>query len=187
MSTNESLEYEKLLTLYKETVVIRLRGMFYNAFEESAFVLSVITGYKIKKTSLTAMCKCGYPSTAFGKVLGLLKDGHINFVIYEGTKIIEKESFEDNRYLKVLQEFDDSTIEVSEASEKRMDQGSAQTVAALADTTQITFFCPVQIAAEIETLYKEYMCFFGSAGYSMDMFISTLLLKGVREYKKENL
>lgn len=187
MSINESLEYEKLVCLYKETIIIRLRGMFYNAFEESAYVLSVITGYKVKRTSLKAKSKCGYPSTAFGKVLEILKKEHINYVIYEGKEIVEKECFEDNQFLNVLQEFDDSTIELAGESEKRFDQNSAKIVSDSADTTQITFSCPKHIEYETETLYKEYMKIFGNAGYSIDMFISMLLLKGVREYKKENL
>lgn len=187
MSINESLEYDELVSLYKETIIIRLRGMFYNAFEESAFVLSVITGYKVKRTSSTAMSKCGYPSTAFEKVLALLKKEHINYVIYEGKAIVEKECFKDNRFLSVLHEFDDSTIDLIGESRKQIDQKSVKIATAPADTTQITFSCPKQIIQEAEALYKEYMKFFGNAGYSMDMFISTLLLKGVREYKKENL
>ena len=73
MRTSESLAYEKIAAIYQEIVIIRLRGMFYNAFEESAFALSVLTGYKVKRNSQTSMCKCGYPSTAFEKVLELLK------------------------------------------------------------------------------------------------------------------
>lgn len=185
MSTNESLEYKKLVSLYKETIIIRLRGMFYNAFEESALVLSVITGYKVKRTSSASMSKCGYPSTAFEKVLALLKREHINYVIYEGKEIVEKECFKDNRFLNVLQKFDDSMIEI--ASGKQMENNQAKTTIVPIDTIQITFSCPNQIMQETEELYKEYMKFFGNAGYSIDMFISTLLLKGVREFKKENL
>ncbi|MDD3417481.1 MAG: hypothetical protein PHY47_26400 [Lachnospiraceae bacterium] len=187
MSKGESLEYEKILSIHKETVIVRLRGMFYNTFEESAFVLSLLTGYKVKKTSQNAMCKCGYPETAFDKVLDLLKKNHVNYVIYNGAEIIEKEIFEDNHYGSFLKEFDMNVIEVldTRGTGKTLSKDNKDTFDN-SNVTTTTFNCPNQIAEEIENLYKEHINFYGIAVYPKDVFISTLLMKGVREYKKEN-
>lgn len=186
-SSDNSPEYEEILTLYKETVIVRLRGMFYNAFEESAFVLSVLTGYKTKKSSLNAMCKCGYPETAFDKVLELFKRNHVNYVIYKGSEIIEEEVFEDNQYNIILKGFDKNVIEISESAKKdKVSQRQIKNNYDNANVTQIIFKCPNQIAEEIEALYKAHNEFFGIDVYPKDMFISSILMKGVRDYKKEN-
>lgn len=91
-------------------VIIRLQGMFYNAYEDSAKVLSLITGYKIKQVSKTSKLKCGFPSNALEKNTGLLIDNCINFRITDKDEVVSEGYFENNQFSKCLHDFDDGKI-----------------------------------------------------------------------------
>ena len=109
-------------------------------------------------------------------------------MIFDGAELAEKGNFEDNRFEDILKEFDENVIErheVSEKSKTRWEDNEKEPINA--NITKITFDCPNQIAEEIGLLYLEYKELFGMDIYPKDIFISTLLLKGIREYKKENL
>lgn len=78
----EKTQCEQLAGKYPGMLVLQLRGKFYNAFDDSAWALGLITGYKVKETS-TGRAKCGFPSNALERVTGKLKDSGISYVILE--------------------------------------------------------------------------------------------------------
>jgi hypothetical protein len=165
----ERLDYDELISKYKKTVVIRLRGSFYNAFDESAFILSFLMGYKVKKISETAKCKCGFPSNALEKVISVFNTEMVDYVILDASKIVaQKEFFSDNKYDDILNSFDINTVEVgtkiSSTNKKR----------------QITFNCPDKIAEELEQFIGAYNSYFGPVGYNRDFVISWLLSVGLK-------
>lgn len=80
--TLEKAQCEQLADQYPGTLILQLRGKFYNAFDDSAKVLASIMGYKVKE-STTGRSKCGFPSDALNKVMGCLKTSRISYVILE--------------------------------------------------------------------------------------------------------
>ena len=95
----------------KSFVLIKLRGMFYNAFSDSARVLSYVTGFKVKQTSETAQPKCGFPSGSLDKVAAILKDNDISFEIYnKDERVAFNDAGENNRYDEILFLFDENNI-----------------------------------------------------------------------------
>lgn len=80
--TLEKAQCEQLADQYPGTLILQLRGKFYNAFDDSAKVLASIMGYKVKE-STTGRAKCGFPSDALNKVMGCLKTSRISYVILE--------------------------------------------------------------------------------------------------------
>ena len=91
-------------------VIIRLQGMFYNAYEDSARVLSLVTGYKIKQVSKTSKLKCGFPSNALEKNTGLLIENCINFRITDKDEVVSEGYFENNQFNNCLHDFDDGKV-----------------------------------------------------------------------------
>ena len=91
-------------------VIIRLQGMFYNAYEDSARVLSLVTGYKIKQVSKTSKLKCGFPSNALEKNTDLLIENCINFRITDKDEVVSEGYFENNQFNNCLHDFDDGKV-----------------------------------------------------------------------------
>jgi hypothetical protein len=47
--------------------------------------------------------KCGFPNNALDKVVALLKSKNVNFVVFEGDTVVEKDEFgENNQFLNTL-------------------------------------------------------------------------------------
>jgi len=81
----------------KECVVIRRSGGFYNVFEDDAIIVSYITGYKIVGG------RCGFPLKSLGKIVNLLDDNKVNYVVRESMKDIMKNNYKkNNKYSKIL-------------------------------------------------------------------------------------
>ena len=82
----------------KEHVKIRRQGKFYTAYEDDAYVLHAISGYRISKG------RVGFPVNSLGKIQNNLEDKKISYVIIEKDKEVEKEDFKaKNNYQKYLE------------------------------------------------------------------------------------
>ena len=103
------LKYEKLADEYKDTVVVQLRGGFYNVFNESAFVIGILLDYKVKESS-NKTYKAGFPINALDKVVSICKREKVNFIAFDGNKIVCEHKFENNRFQEICREFDISSI-----------------------------------------------------------------------------
>lgn len=80
----------------KEHVKLRKHGRFYSAYEEDAYVIHSILGYKVSNGRI------GFPINALGKVQNELELAQVNYVIIEDDKEVEKKKFKDNNYKKHL-------------------------------------------------------------------------------------
>lgn len=151
------------------SIILQLRGMFYNAFEESAVVLSEVTGYKLKPMQ-SGTLKCGFPANALEKNIELFKKKNISFKVYENG--IEEYSYlgaTDNFY-NILNKHSFKKEEYHIMNiEKEKQQGFQK----------VTFECPTMLVKQLETIAKENWI------YSKDAIISELLKKGISEYGKQ--
>ena len=93
-----------------DVLLIRLQGMFYNSYEDSAKVLSVLTGYKIKQVSAKSKLKCGFPSNALDKNIALFNASHISFCIMNKDKVVAEHYTLFNMYKDYLHAFDDKKV-----------------------------------------------------------------------------
>ena len=71
----------------KESIVIRKSGGFYSVFDDDAIVVSYLTGYKVVNG------KAGFPINSLDKVINLLEDNKVNYIVREGIKeVVNKNS-----------------------------------------------------------------------------------------------
>ena len=83
----------------KKVVRLRLVGKFYQAYEDDAYVIHAIMGYKVSNG------KIGFPTSSIGKVQNKLDEYKINYQIIEKDSIIDSKDFKNsNKYDKYLNE-----------------------------------------------------------------------------------
>ena len=88
--------YYKNKIKYKEFIVMIKFGNFYEMFDKDAVIASNILNYKLSKISDTV--KCGFPISSLDKVLNLLKEKQINYVVIENNNVTNEQNFENNIY-----------------------------------------------------------------------------------------
>lgn len=81
---------------YKDYILMIRLGNFYEILDKDALILHNILNYKISKISDTV--KCGFPISSLEKVLAVLNERKINYVIIEDDNIVSKKEFEENTY-----------------------------------------------------------------------------------------
>ena len=89
-------EYYRNKIKYKEFIIMIKFGNFYEIFDKDAVIASNILNYKLSKISDTV--KCGFPISSLDKVLNLLKDKQINYVVIENNNVTNEQNFENNIY-----------------------------------------------------------------------------------------
>lgn len=89
-------EYYRNKIKYKEFIIMIKFGNFYEIFDKDAVIASNILNYKLSKISDTV--KCGFPISSLDKVLKLLKDKQINYVVIENNNVTNEQNFENNIY-----------------------------------------------------------------------------------------
>lgn len=94
-------QFEILEEKYPATCIVQLRGNFYNAFNDSAVVLSALREYKLKPA--TSGYKCGFPETVLSSVMEDFEKNHINFMAFNNGDVVIEKSFEDNRFKEYLE------------------------------------------------------------------------------------
>ncbi len=82
----------------KKHVRLRKQGKFYCSFEDDAYVIHSIFGYKISNG------RVGFPIESLGKVTNTLDNYKVDYVVIEKDKEILKNSFPKNNYNKYLLE-----------------------------------------------------------------------------------
>ena len=88
---------------------VKLRGNFFNAFDDDAKVLGQVMGYKVKEQS-TGRFRAAFPYDSIGKVSDELSACGISFVAYHGDDEIGRYDSENDRYNEYLSYFDNSRI-----------------------------------------------------------------------------
>jgi len=104
------VSYETLFEKHPETVVFQLRGKFYHALDDSAFVLKVLCDYKVKRLG-TGKCRAGFPMESLDKVFNVLESHRVNVVAYDGENLVKTREYENNQFNEVLQRFSPACIE----------------------------------------------------------------------------
>ena len=78
-------------------VIIRKNGGFYYVFDDDAYVVSYLTNYKIVND------RCGFPISSLDKVINLLEDNSVNYVVRENMEDKYKKNYKkNNKYEKIL-------------------------------------------------------------------------------------
>ena len=91
MDSSENVSIGELQEKYPYTLILRLRGNFYQSFDDSAFALSVITGYKLRRRSKNSLYTCGFPCNALDKVMELIQKAKINHIVFDAQEIVVHE------------------------------------------------------------------------------------------------
>jgi hypothetical protein len=95
----------RMIDLYNETkikniksIVLIKSGIFYETFNDDAYIMSYLFDYKIKKLSNFVMV--GFPEKVVDSVKERLKKEKISYVILKGNKKIEsgKNSYNESNY-----------------------------------------------------------------------------------------
>lgn len=94
----------------RHILIIKLQGMFYNAYENNAKVLSQVTNYKIKQPTKNAKLKCGFPSNAADKVARQLREAGVSFAIMNKDIMVAGFWTSENAYEALLESFPNERI-----------------------------------------------------------------------------
>lgn len=82
---------------YPNYVVLRKEGWLFRAKEESADVLSAVTGYQIMERE-NGIREAGSGKEQLETMVYKLSQKHINYVVIHFDEVIDEECFEDNKY-----------------------------------------------------------------------------------------
>lgn len=77
-------------------VKLRRQGKFYNAYEEDAYVMHIIMGYKVSNG------RVGFPVSVIGKIENMLTEKQVNYLVIDKDKEVSKGKFSKNNYKKYL-------------------------------------------------------------------------------------
>lgn len=119
-------KYERYAEKYKDTVVMQLRGNFYNAFNESAFVLNVLLGYKVNESS-SQTYKAGFPIDSLDKVVQICDENKVNYIAFDKDTIVAENTFSSNRFIEFCTSFDKTAIHKKETTEEETVQPISET------------------------------------------------------------
>lgn len=78
------------------TVVLRKMGGFYVCFDNDAIVISYLCGYKIKNS------RVGFPINTIDKVINILVDNSINYIIRNDNEEDKRIFGKKNKYCYIL-------------------------------------------------------------------------------------
>ena len=74
-------------------------GNFYNVFGDDAVIIHCLMNYKI----LSSKGGVGFPESAYNKVINILDDEKISYIVYEKDELVDSNDFKKlNCYKKVL-------------------------------------------------------------------------------------
>ena len=91
--------YEMYKRQYNNYIVLFKQGNFYYSMNYDALVLNSIFNYKVNVVS--NYIKVGFPINSIDKVIPILEEKSINYIIAD-KEIIEKKKYPNNMYLNYL-------------------------------------------------------------------------------------
>lgn len=96
-------KYAQLSEKYPNTIVLQVRGKFYNAFSDSAKILSEVFGYNLAETEKGTLTT-GFPIEGSENKFEYLKGQKISFVAVNKEEIVEQyDAATENRYQSLLE------------------------------------------------------------------------------------
>ena len=91
--------YELYKRQYNNYIILFKQGNFYLSINDDALVLNSIFNYKVNVIS--NFIKVGFPINSIDKVIQILEEKSINYIIAD-KEIIEKKKYPNNMYLNYL-------------------------------------------------------------------------------------
>lgn len=90
--------------IHKEYVILVRVGNFYNCYGRDAYIISYLLGYKINILS-NNIYNSAFPKSAYNKVLLVLEQNNINYIVLDKRNNYDVEEKDDNRNLNNYNEF----------------------------------------------------------------------------------
>lgn len=93
---------------YQDYVLLIESGIFYEVYNEDATILNKLLQYKLLSNSFNI--RLGFPQKIINKVLLVLENKHINYLILDKqNNIISRKKYKDNQYLNYVKDINDYT------------------------------------------------------------------------------
>lgn len=92
--------YNNYKIKYKEYVVLVKSGIFYECFNDDIGIMYSLFLYKIKNNGSNYVV--GFPNNSLSKVLNVLEENKINYIVVEDNNIVDKYKTNKNRYLEYV-------------------------------------------------------------------------------------
>ena len=77
-------------------IKIYKKGGFYHSYDDDSIIISYLCNYKIINN------RVGFPINSINKVVNILIDNKIDYIIYNKDNVIDKYISNDNRYNNIL-------------------------------------------------------------------------------------
>jgi hypothetical protein len=180
-----SIDLKDVRERYPNTLILRLQGMFYHAYGNSAFVLAAVTGYSVIITRGTLCDKqgvgcedcgkctfsCGFPINTLSKVTDLLGERNINYVVFDGDTVAHSLDFNTtNRFLEFLGD-GKSVIDVPAKADVKSGMKSEDKKAVLSESEQT-----MQVSEQMDFIGKNQT----EAYLFLQQYVDAELIKGKR-------
>lgn len=85
---------------YKEYVVLVKSGIFYECFNDDIGIMYSLFLYKIKNNGSNYVV--GFPNNSLSKVLNVLEENKINYIVVEDNNIVDKYKTNKNKYSEYI-------------------------------------------------------------------------------------
>ena len=82
---------------HKDVLILQSEGLFYVAYDESACVLSDVTGYKLVEME-TGLLRCSGPASKLESMIGRLEQQEISYIAIKKDSILFSHEFEKNKF-----------------------------------------------------------------------------------------
>ena len=92
--------YNNYKIKYKEYVVLLKSGIFYECFNDDIGIMYSLFSYKIKNNGSNYVV--GFPNSSLSKVLNILEENRINYIVIEDNCVIYKYKTNKNRYSEYI-------------------------------------------------------------------------------------
>ena len=92
-------KYEMYKRQYNNYIILFKQGNFYLSMNDDALILNNLFNYKVNVIS--DFIKVGFPLKTIDKVIPLLEEKNVNFIIVD-KEIVEKKKYSNNNYFNYL-------------------------------------------------------------------------------------
>lgn len=99
----------------KNYLLLRKSGNFYHAYDEDALIIKYLCNYRVING------RAGFPLSAFNKVIGVLEEECINYIVKGEEEVNEKKFKNKNKYKKILAKANlnnENLIKIEEINER---------------------------------------------------------------------
>lgn len=172
-----------------DAVIIRQQGMFYNCYDENAYILSGVTGYKVRYTA-SGRFKCGFPADsdkAIEKVKRSFSEHHVSVCVYRNNDLVYESSETNNEYSNLYCLAHDSLIKMKQDEADQAERDKVANVLSVSDKNvkDLDLMEDVLDSYVVSVLLNEHIkdklddLSVKFPNYSYDALINCVLYKGI--------